>query len=495
MALRHVGEAIETRGEIGVLARLHQPEMALGQRERLVARHRADHRDAQRGDGVGHQRAMPLAADAVEHDPGDADRGIVSEQSRAPRPPPIAPVRRRRARAAPADESARQGRRSRPMRPGSPGDAVEQAHDAFDHQQVGAARGLGGERVEQRRRHGPAVEIEARRAGGGGVEGRVDIVRSGFCRPHRQAAPRQRGQQRKRDGGLAGAGAGAAMMRPRARHRGTLSAVARSEQPLAHRHDVADDHDRRRLEGMLARVGGHALQRRDEDALIRRSSPTAITAAGVCGCEPSAHQRVGDPLEIVHHHVEHDRLRRCAQAAPSRMRRPRHAWPAAKMTARLTPRSVAGIDAAASAASPAVTPGMMRNGTPAAASAKASSPPRPNTNGSPPLSRSTRWPARASSTRRLRDVGLRRRRLAAALAGEFEPRLRSGERQHALVDQRVVHDDVGLREAGERIERQQAGIARSGAGQPDMPRLEHRNAVAQCRQCVPASFIARASPS
>src|SRR5262249_27095947 len=37
------------------------------------------------------------------------------------------------------------------------------------------------------------------------------------------------------------------------------------------------------------------------------------------------------------------------------------------MTARLTPRSVAGICAAASAASPAVTPGTIRNGTPAAA--------------------------------------------------------------------------------------------------------------------------------
>jgi hypothetical protein len=70
------------------------------------------------------------------------------------------------------------------------------------------------------------------------------------------------------------------------------------------------------------------------------------------------------------------------------------------MTARLTPRKVAGIDAAASAASPAVTPGMTRKGIPAAASVIASSPPRPKTNGSPPLSRSTRCPARASDTSR-----------------------------------------------------------------------------------------------
>ena len=39
-----------------------------------------------------------------------------------------------------------------------------------------------------------------------------------------------------------------------------------------------------------------------------------------------------------------------------------------------------------------VTPGTTSNGMPAAASASASSPPRPNTNGSPPFSRTTRWP-------------------------------------------------------------------------------------------------------
>ena len=60
------------------------------------------------------------------------------------------------------------------------------------------------------------------------------------------------------------------------------------------------------------------------------------------------------------------------------------------------------------------------------------------------------------------DVGLARRRLAAALAGEIQLRaVRCGERQHARIDQRVVHDDVGLASAGKRVERQQAGIARA----------------------------------
>src|SRR5262249_50404032 len=123
------------------------------------------------------------------------------------------------------------------------------------------------------------------------------------------------------------------------------------------------------------------------------------------------------------------------------------------MTALLMPRSVAGIAAAVSPASPAVTPGMIRNGTPAALSASASSPPRPNTQGSPPLSRKTRFPARASSMRRLgmsprpaggRPPALLGGRPPAALARESEPRLRARERQHAAIHERVVHDNVGL---------------------------------------------------
>jgi len=55
---------------------------------------------------------------------------------------------------------------------------------------------------------------------------------------------------------------------------------------------------------------------------------------------------------------------------------------------------------AAGAAIPAVIPGTTSNGMPASRSASASSPPRPNTNGSPPLRRTTRLPARACSSSR-----------------------------------------------------------------------------------------------
>ena len=56
------------------------------------------------------------------------------------------------------------------------------------------------------------------------------------------------------------------------------------------------------------------------------------------------------------------------------------------------------MPAYAGAATPAVTPGTTSNWTPAVRSASASSPPRPNTNGSPPFSLTTRLPALPSST-------------------------------------------------------------------------------------------------
>lgn len=43
-----------------------------------------------------------------------------------------------------------------------------------------------------------------------------------------------------------------------------------------------------------------------------------------------------------------------------------------------------------------------------------------------------------------RNVALFRRRLAAALAGIFHQRFRPRQRQAFLIDQRIVHDNVGL---------------------------------------------------
>jgi hypothetical protein len=73
-------------------------------------------------------------------------------------------------------------------------------------------------------------------------------------------------------------------------------------------------------------------------------------------------------------------------------------WPVTNATAEAASRCVTAMPAYAGAATPAVTPGTTSNRTPAAASASASSPPRPNTNGSPPFSRTTRFPERPSET-------------------------------------------------------------------------------------------------
>ena len=79
---------------------------------------------------------------------------------------------------------------------------------------------------------------------------------------------------------------------------------------------------------------------------------------------------------------------------------PGRSCPVQNATADDAARCVTGMPAYAGTAMPLVTPGTISNGTWCAASAIASSPPRPNRNGSPPLSRTTRRWLRASSISR-----------------------------------------------------------------------------------------------
>src|SRR5437763_1362260 len=62
------------------------------------------------------------------------------------------------------------------------------------------------------------------------------------------------------------------------------------------------------------------------------------------------------------------------------------------------------MPAAAGTATAEETPGTTSTSAPAAAQAATSSPPRPNTNGSPPLRRTTRLPARVTGRHRDGDV-------------------------------------------------------------------------------------------
>ena len=153
------------------------------------------------------------------------------------------------------------------------------------------------------------------------------------------------------------------------------------------------------------------------------------------------------------------------------------------MMAWLTPRMVAGIDAADSAAIPAVMPGMMRKGMPASASAMASSPPRPNMQGSPPLSRSTRLFWRASSINRLE--------ISACCADGRPPRLPANSSSawglasastRASTSASCTMTLAWARPAtASSVSR--PGIAGAGAGEPDVARLQDRKAAEQCREC------------
>ena len=204
MVLGHVGEMFEPRGEVRVLRGLHQAEMALGQRERSVARNRAENRNVERGNRLRHEPHMPLAADAVQHHPADPYvtimRSEAAHQSR----------RRLRLPGDVDDEQHRQakprgkiGRRSGPKRRG--GNAVEQAHGPLDDEKIGMRGVLCDQRIDQRWRHGPAVEIEAWPRGCRRVEARVDIVGPDLGRLHDDPAPPERRKQRQRHRGFAGA--------------------------------------------------------------------------------------------------------------------------------------------------------------------------------------------------------------------------------------------------------------------------------------------------
>ena len=113
------------------------------------------------------------------------------------------------------------------------------------------------------------------------------------------------------------------------------------------------------------------------------------------------------------------------------------------------------------------SPGTTSNGTPAAARASASSPPRPKTNGSPPLRRTTRLPRRAARTSSAWIVSCRVERPAGALAHGEALRARR-ELQRLAADERVVEDEVRLGERARGAQRQQLGVARARADQRDV---------------------------
>ena len=204
MALGELGEAVQAKLEVVVLERLHQAEVALGEMDRLVARYGADHGNVERGDGALDRGAMAVAADAVEDDTGDANARIEAgkaEHRGGGRLGLARDVEHEKDRQ--AKLNGKLGGCALPD--GAGARAVEQAHRRLDDEEIGSGRCLVGDAVEERRAHGPAVEIEARRARSFGMEGGVDIVGTAFGGTDAQPAAAERGKQSERDRGFAGA--------------------------------------------------------------------------------------------------------------------------------------------------------------------------------------------------------------------------------------------------------------------------------------------------
>ena len=115
------------------------------------------------------------------------------------------------------------------------------------------------------------------------------------------------------------------------------------------------------------------------------------------------------------------------------------------------------MPASAGTALAAETPGTTSNSMPASASAIASSPPRPNTNGSPPFRRTTSNPSRASVIEQLVDLVL-----LQAVARQHD-RVGRRLRDELLRHERVVDERIAVAHELEAANRDQPGIPGAGA--------------------------------
>ena len=160
MRLDEIGDRIEARVERLRLARLHQAEMALGQRDLVVARQRADDRNPHRLDRLDDEPAMALAADAIDDDAGDFQPLVIGRAA--------LDDRRRRLRLARHvdDQQDRHAERRRdvgrgaaaPALAGTPSNSpIEASHSAS----VAFVHRLRGERGQKVGRHGPGIEVDA----------------------------------------------------------------------------------------------------------------------------------------------------------------------------------------------------------------------------------------------------------------------------------------------------------------------------------------------
>ena len=188
MARRYFGETLKPRREIGVFAGLHEAEMALRQHERLVARDRAQHRNAEARSIASatapRWRSLPSLLSTTP--PITNLRSCTRQSPRRP-PPPIATARTRRARAAPAGRRRAARSAAAPERPGVPGTpsnspiapSITSTSAPCVVSAISASSSAGG--IAQLSRLTPL------RAGRRGMKRGIDVVGPGLRRPHRDA--------------------------------------------------------------------------------------------------------------------------------------------------------------------------------------------------------------------------------------------------------------------------------------------------------------------
>ena len=204
--LDEVGDRLEPGLERMRFARLHEAEMALGQRDLVVSGQRAENRNPHRLDRVDNQPAMALAADAIDDDAGDAEPRVVRSAA--------LDHRRRRLRL-PRDVEDEQHRHAErrcdvgrgAAAPALRRNAVEEPHRGLAQRELAFGRRFSGERCQKLGRHGPGIEIDALAPRRRSVEGRIDVIGAGLEADDIDAAAPERAQEAERDGRLAAAGA------------------------------------------------------------------------------------------------------------------------------------------------------------------------------------------------------------------------------------------------------------------------------------------------
>ena len=211
------------------------------------------------------------------------------------------------------------------------------------------------------------------------------------------------------------------------------------EQLLAHQDDLADHHG-------WAGVGSSAS--RTFSTFVESVPVTTRGALGRRGRDDGDGPVAGaDSRHVLHDAVEAPQAIRKTTVPPAAANA-RHVFsrgspsavaPTAVMTLKWveTPRWVTGIPTEPAAATELLMPGTTSTSTPCSARKRASSPPRPKTNGSPPFNRTTVLPASASlsSSRFVTDWCVCR---PPPILPTSIMRASRRELEHTLADQMVV---------------------------------------------------------